>query len=146
MINILGDSSQRHYLRKDNCGNYVKTQKILEIVKITGKYLHNEEFEELFQENNVSCKSFYVPGKTNAITTGKSVLIGACIKSLDPPCLGKASPFGSYPGLSRLILGKSRLGVCGFRKSYASKSETKTKSEELNAENVSLKKENRSLR
>ena len=57
MINILGDSSQRHYLRKDNCGNYVKTQKIMEIVKITGKYLHNQEFEELFQENNVSCKS-----------------------------------------------------------------------------------------
>ena len=47
---------------------------------------------------------------------------------------------------SRLILGKSRLGVCGFRKGYASKSETKAKSEELNAENVSLKKENRSLR
>ena len=47
---------------------------------------------------------------------------------------------------SRFISGKSRLGVCGIRKSYASKSETKVKSEELNAENVSLKRENRSLR
>ena len=94
------------------------------------------------------------------------MLTGACIKSLYPPCLGKASPFVSYPYMcdacwnqrvdlkdvlnkrrkSRLVPGKSRLGVCGFRKSYGSKSETKVKSEELNAENVSLKRENRSLR
>ena len=47
---------------------------------------------------------------------------------------------------SKLIPGKSHLGVCGFRKSYASKSEKEVKSEELNAENVSLKRENRSLR
>ena len=47
---------------------------------------------------------------------------------------------------SKLIPGKSRLGVCGFRKSYSSKSETEDKSEELNAENVSLKRENRKLR
>ena len=44
---------------------------------------------------------------------------------------------------SRLIPSKSHLGVCGFRKSYASKLETEVKSEELNAENVSLKRENR---
>ena len=47
---------------------------------------------------------------------------------------------------SRLIPSKSHLGVCGFRKSYASKLETEVKSEELNAENVSLKRENRSSR
>ena len=47
---------------------------------------------------------------------------------------------------SRLILGKSCLGVSGFRESYTSKSETKVKSEELNAENISLKRENRILR
>ena len=107
-----------------------------------------------------------MPGETNVIINGKSVLIEAGIKSLDPPCLGRASPFGSHlytcdacwdqrfdlkdvlnkRKKSRLIPGKSRLGVCGFRKSYASKSETKVKSEELNAENFSLKRENRSLR
>ena len=138
-----------------NCQNYLKW-----------KYLHNQEFEELCQESNASCKSLYVPGETNVIINGKSVLIGAGIKSIDPPCLGKASPFGPHPYTcdacwnqrvdlkdvlnkrkkSRLIPGRSRLGVCGFRKSYASKSETEVKSEELNAENVSLKKENRSLR
>ena len=47
---------------------------------------------------------------------------------------------------SRLIPSKSRLGVCGFRKSYASKSKIKVKSEKLNAENVILKRENRGLR
>ena len=36
--------------------------------------------------------------------------------------------------MSRLIPGKSRLEVCGFRKNCASKSETKVKSEESNAE------------
>ena len=46
----------------------------------------------------------------------------------------------------RLIPDKPHLGVCGFRKSYESKSETEVKSEELNAENVSLKRENRNLR
>ena len=89
------------------------------------------------------------------------MLIGACIKILAPPCLGKAIPFAPHPYTcdacwnqsvdlkyvltkrkkSRLIPGKSRLGVCGFRKNYASKSETKVKSEELNAENFSLKRE-----
>ena len=89
-------------------------------------------------------------GETNIIINGKSVLIGAGIKSLDPPCLGKAPSFGSHPYTyhacwnqrvdlkdvlnkrkkSWLIPGKSRLGVCGIRKSYASKSETKIKSEE----------------
>ena len=86
-----------------------------------------------------------MPGETIVIISGKYVLIGAGIKRLDPPCLGKASPFGSHPctcdacwnqrvGLkdvlnkrkkSRLIPGKLRLGACGFRESYASKSETK---------------------
>ena len=47
---------------------------------------------------------------------------------------------------SRLIPSRSRLGVCGFRKSYASKSKIKAKSEKLNAENVILKRENRGLR
>ena len=47
---------------------------------------------------------------------------------------------------SKLIPGKSSLGVSGFRKSYASKLEPEVKSEKLNAENVSLKKENRTLR
>ena len=47
---------------------------------------------------------------------------------------------------SRFILGKTPLGVCGFRKSDASKSETKVKSEESHDKNVSLKRENRSLR
>ena len=46
----------------------------------------------------------------------------------------------------RLIPDKPHLGVCGFRKSYESKSETEVKSEELNAKNVSLKRENRNLR
>ena len=106
-------------------------------------------------------------GETNVIISGKSVLIGAGIKRLDPSYLGKASPFGSHPCTcdacwnqrvdlkdvlnktkkSRLIPGKFRLGVCGFRESYASKSEIKVTSKELNAENViSLKGENRSLR
>ena len=35
MINIIGNTSQRHYLREGNCGNYVKTQMIMQIVKIT---------------------------------------------------------------------------------------------------------------
>ena len=138
-----------------NCQNYTKW-----------KYLHNQEFEKICQESNASCKSLYVPGETNVIIIVKSVLIGVGIKSLDPPCLGKACPFGPHPYTcdvclnqrvdlkdvlnkrkkSRLIPGKSPLGVCGFRKSYASKSETEVKSEELNAENVSLKRENRSLR
>ena len=106
-----------------------------------------------------------MPGETNVIINGKSVLIGAGIKSLDPPCLGKASPFCPHPYTcdkcwnqrvdlkdvlnkrkkSRLIPGKSRLGVCEFRKSYASKSETEVKSEELNTKNVSLKRENRNF-
>ena len=47
---------------------------------------------------------------------------------------------------SRLIPARSCLGVCVYRKSYESKSEAEVKSEELNAENVSLKRENRSLR
>ena len=47
---------------------------------------------------------------------------------------------------SKLIPGKSSLGVSGFRKSYASKLEPEVKSEKLNAEDVSLKKENRTLR
>ena len=34
MINILDDTSQRHYLRKGNCGNYLKTQYIMQIVNI----------------------------------------------------------------------------------------------------------------
>ena len=122
-----------------NCGNYTKW-----------KFLHNQEFEELCQEKNASYKSIYVQGETNIIINGKSVLIGVGIKSLDPPCLGKASPFGSHPYTydacwnqrvdlkdvlnkrkkSRLIPSKSRLGVCGIRKSYASKSDTKVKSEE----------------
>ena len=99
-----------------------------------------------------------MPGEANIIINGKSVLIGADIKSLDPPCLGKASPFGSHQNTcdacwnqrvdlkdvlnkrknSRLIRGKSHLGICGFRKSYASKSETKVKLEKLNAENVEM--------
>ena len=107
-----------------------------------------------------------MPRETNVIINGKSVLIGAGIKSLDPPYLGKAFPFRSHPYTcdacwnqrvdlkdvlnkrkkSRLIPGKYRFGVCGFRKSYASKSETKVKSEELNDENVSLKRENRNFR
>ena len=77
------------------------------------------------------------------------MLIGAGIKSLYPSCLGKASPLGPHPYMcdvcwnqrvdlkdvlnkrkeSRLILDKSCLGVCGFRKSYASKLETEVKSE-----------------
>ena len=69
-----------------NCQNYLKW-----------KYLHNQEFEELCQESNASCKSLYVRAETNVIINGKSVLIGAGIKSLDPPCLGKASPFGPHP-------------------------------------------------
>ena len=47
---------------------------------------------------------------------------------------------------STLISSKSHLGVCGFTRSYGSKLETEVKSEELNAENVSLKRENRSSR
>ena len=47
---------------------------------------------------------------------------------------------------SRLIPSKSHLGVCGFRKTYASELETEVKSEESNAENNSLKRENRSSR
>ena len=94
------------------------------------------------------------------------MLIGAGIKSLYPSCLHKASPLGPHPYLcdvcwnqrvdltdvlnkrkeSRLILDKSRLGVCGFRKSYASKLETEVKSEEPNAKNISSKRKNRSLR
>ena len=54
------------------------------------KYVHDREFEELHQESNASCKSLYVPGETNVIINGKSVLIGAGIKSLDPPCLGNS--------------------------------------------------------
>ena len=96
-------------------------------------------------------------GESNVIINDKSVLIGTGIKSLDPPCIGKASPFGPHPYTcdvcrnqrvdlkdalnkrkkSRLVPGKSRVGVCGFRKSYASNSETQVKSEELNAENAS---------
>ena len=160
------------HLRKDNCGNYVRTQscKLSKLLEMEIQFKKNsnktQEVEELCQESNASCKSIYVPGETNVIIYGKSVLIGAGIKSLDPPCLGRASPFGQHPYTcdacwnqrvdlkdvlnkrkkSRLIPGRSRLGVCGFRKSYASKSETEVKSEELNAENVSLKKENGSLR
>ena len=104
--------------------------------------------------------------ETNVIINVKSVLTGPGIKSLDPPCLGKAFPFGSHlytchacwnqrvdlkdvlnkRKKSRIIPGKSRSNICGFRKSYASRSETEVKSEELNSENVSLKKENRGLR
>ena len=114
----------------------------------------------------INGKLLYVRGEANVIINGKSVLIAAGIKSLDSPCLCKASPFGPHSYTcdvswnqrvdlkdvlkkrkkSRLIPGKSRLGVCGFRKRYASKSETEFKSEELNAENVSLKRENRSSR
>ena len=61
------------------------------------KYIHNQEFEELCQERNASCKSLYVSRESNVIINGKSVLIGAGIKSLDPPCLGKASPFRPHP-------------------------------------------------
>ena len=78
MINILGDTSQGHYLRKDNCGNYVKTQKEdhANCQNYTEwKYLHNQEFEELCQESNASCKLLYVPRETNVIINGKSVLI-----------------------------------------------------------------------
>ena len=69
-----------------NCQNYTKL-----------KYLYNQEFYELSQESNASCKSLYVPGETNVIINGKSVLIEAGIKSLDPPCLGKVSPFDPHP-------------------------------------------------
>ena len=100
MINILGDTSQRHYLRKGrqlwklcedtedhaSCQNYTKR-----------KYLHNQEFEEICQESNASCKSLYMPGETNFNINGKSVLIEGGIKSLDPPCLDKTSPFGPHP-------------------------------------------------
>ena len=183
MINILGDTSQRHYLKNGNCKNYVKTQKIMQIVKITqngntyiiknlkkfvkkAMHLVNHSMCEekpmlLLMVNHSMCEE-----KPVLLLMVKSVLIAAGIKSLDPPCLCKASPFGSHPYTcdvcwnqrvdlkdvlkkrkkSRLIPGKSCLGVCGFRKHYASKSETEFKSEELNAENVGLKRENRSLR
>ena len=138
-----------------NCQNYTKW-----------KYLHNQQFEEICQESSASCKSLYMSREMNVIINVKSVFTGPGIKSLDPPCLGKAFPFGFHlytcdvcwnqrvdlkdvlnkRKKSRLIPGKSRLGACGFRKSCASKSETEVKSEELNAENVSLKRENRSLR
>ena len=141
----------------------------MQIVKITrngNTYIIKNSKNFVCQESNASCKLLYVPRETNVIINGKSVLIWVGIKSLDPPYLGKASPFRSHPYTcdacwnqrvdlkdvlnkrkkSRLIPGKYRLGVCGFRKSYASKSETKVKSEELNDESVSLKRENRNLR
>ena len=159
MINILGDTSQRHYFRKDNCENYVKTQKIMQIVNIA------RNGNTCIIENSKNFVKKAVCFVNHSMCKVKP-MIGAGIKSLDPPCFCKASPFGSHSytcdacwnsrvGLkdvlnkkkkSRLILGKSCIGVCGFRKSYASKSETKVKSEELNAENVSLKRENRILR
>ena len=92
MINILDNTSQKHYLKKFNCGNYVANCQNY----VKWKYLYNREFEEICQDGNASSKSLYIPGETNIIINGKSVLIGTGIKSIDPPCLGKASSFGPH--------------------------------------------------
>ena len=74
-----------------------KRRQLWKLCEGTVDHVNCQEFVELCQESNTSCKSLYVPGETNVVINGKSVLIGAEIKSLDPPCLGKASSFGPHP-------------------------------------------------
>ena len=130
------------------------------------KFLHDKEFKDLCKECKTTGRSVYVPGNTTVVLDKKSVLIGGGIKSLDPPCLGRASPYSNHPytckscwlqkrdlkGLLRkrkkpkLNPSRSRLGAPGFRISYASKDEIEANVEKLSQENSKLKKENKSLR
>ena len=128
--------------------------------------LHVPEHQQICKESKSSSRSVYIPGRSTVIMGGKSVEIGAGIKSLIPPCLGKASSVGSHPYTcnncweqknslidvmnkrkkSKLMTSSSRIGVPGFRTSYATKKETEIDFTNLNKVNTVLQKENQSLR
>ena len=70
---------------------------IIEDVLTTMKNLHYLEYKELCHKSNTSGRSVYVPGKSVVVIKSNSAVIDGGIKSLDPPCLGKASLVGNHP-------------------------------------------------
>ena len=94
-----------------------------------------------------------------------SAVIDGGIKSLDPPCLGKASLVGNHPYTcencwkqridlinllkrrenAKLLTEGSRVGASGFRKTYASQQEAEFKLDKVTQEILQLKRENKSL-
>ena len=61
------------------------------------KNLHHLEYKELCHKSNTLERSVYVPGKSIVVIKGNSAVIEGRIKSLDAPCLGKASSVNNHP-------------------------------------------------
>ena len=76
------------------------------------KNLHHVEYKEVCHKSNASGRSAYVPGKSVVVikwvTEGK-------IKSLHPPCLGKASPVDSHPYICKNCR-KQRIDILNLMK------------------------------
>ena len=100
---------------------------------------HPVDARHLIEKANRSYRSEYIPKTCNINVYGRSVQIDGSIKSIDPPCLGEASPDGENPftcsncakqerdlkdvlrhrekgNLSGM---KDRIGVRGFNQRYA---------------------------
>uniref|UniRef100_A0A7M5XM89 Uncharacterized protein n=1 Tax=Clytia hemisphaerica TaxID=252671 RepID=A0A7M5XM89_9CNID len=120
------------------------------------KLKHLQEFRDLCEESAKSSKVVFVPGKTQT-----PIKTDGSLKSLDPPCLLVSEPFGKHPytcnnceshkgyliallntGVRKaaLLLSEPRIGRQGFRKDYATKTETKEHLNKLETENKELKK------
>lgn len=105
--------------------------------------MHKVEADVLKDEANSSYKSVFIPVFKQVIINGKPVQINGAIKSLDPPCKGKASSHGEHPYTctncfrqlrdlkntlqhqrpGSLDAKAKRLGLKGFNKKYARRGE-----------------------
>ena len=121
---------------------------------------HPVHAKELLEESKKTCKSVFVPNKAQLKVEGNVIDVTGGIKSLDPPCLGRALSFGNSPYtcsncdsqrryLEDLISKRekaqynpaiqTRYGLPGFRHSYMKISEkdkalTKERNNRIQAE------------
>ena len=127
------------------------------------KARHKKDHEDLCDASKESFRSVFVPGESKVLLNGKSKIINGGIKSCDPPCLQTASNSGPHPftckncvkqksylkdmvdkrSRSALVKCNSsfRVGVKGFRTSYATKREVNERLDQLFEENQDLKKQ-----